>query len=300
MRVAVTGSGGRLGRALVEALEASPYTGPGGPVAWTRADLDLDAPGDPGGLLDRDRIEVVIHAAAWTDVDGCARDPELALRRNGDATGALARACAERAVHLVLVSTNEVFDGRRVDGRGYAPTDPVDPPNPYGASKLAGERAARTAYEARPGGDLDIVRTAWLFGAGAPDFPRKILAAAARAREAAAPLRVVGDEWGNPTSVVDLAEAIALLIAEREPGPAAVHHLVNAGVASRADFARAVLRHARLDVAVEEVPASTWPRPSSPPRWGALEPTALPTGERLRPWPEALADYAPVLLRATR
>ena len=78
MRVAVTGSTGRLGRALVAALADAPFTGPAGPTAWTRADLDLDAPDGVTAALDRDRPEVVVHSAAWTDVDGCARDPELA------------------------------------------------------------------------------------------------------------------------------------------------------------------------------------------------------------------------------
>ena len=87
MRVAVTGSTGRLGSALVRALADAPFTGPAGPAAWTRADFDLDAPHGVDATLERDRPEVVVHAAAWTDVDGCARDPELAMRRNGVATG---------------------------------------------------------------------------------------------------------------------------------------------------------------------------------------------------------------------
>ena len=96
MRVAVTGAGGRLGRALVAALGDAPFTGPAGPIAWTRADFDLDAPASIDGLLERDRPEVIVHAAAWTDVDGCARDPDLAMRRNAVASGRLAIACAQR------------------------------------------------------------------------------------------------------------------------------------------------------------------------------------------------------------
>ena len=76
MRVAVTGAGGRLGRALVAALEDAPFAGPFGPIAWDRSAFDLDAPAGVGALLDRDRPETVVHAAAWTDVDGCARDPD--------------------------------------------------------------------------------------------------------------------------------------------------------------------------------------------------------------------------------
>jgi dTDP-4-dehydrorhamnose reductase len=295
VRVAVTGSGGRLGRALVATLEDAPFSGPFGPIAWTRPDFDLEAPGGVGELLDRERVEIVVHAAAWTDVDGCARDPDLALARNGTATGVLAGACAERGIDLVLVSTNEVFDGRRTDGIGYGPTDEPAPINPYGASKLAGERAATAAFREARAGQLAIVRTAWLFGPGKPDFPAKILAAADRAADAGEPLRVVGDEWGCPTYSHDLAEAIVELLGEGTFG--GTHHLVNGLFATRADWARYVVARAGLDVEVVDVPATTWDRSSTPPRWGVLEPTPLPSGEPLRAWPDAMADYAPILLR---
>jgi dTDP-4-dehydrorhamnose reductase len=296
MRVAVTGSNGRLGSALIGALAEAPFTGPGGPFAWGRAEFDLDAPDDVVGALDRDRPEVVVHTAAWTDVDGCARDPELAIARNGDATGTLARACAVRAVDLLIVSTNEVFAGDRDDGAGYGPTDEPRPGNVYGRSKLAGERAATRSYEAPgAGGTLGIARTAWLFGPPGRDFPRKILEAADRAVATGEPLRLVDDEWGNPTYATDVAEAIVELLAE--DAHAGIHHLVNGGVATRAAWAEDVLTRFGVTVPVEHVPASTWVRASVAPRWGALAPTPLPGGEPIRPWTAAMADYAPVLAR---
>ncbi|MEX2010981.1 MAG: NAD(P)-dependent oxidoreductase [Chloroflexota bacterium] len=295
MRVAVTGAGGRLGRALVAALADAPFTGLGGPIAWTRSDFDLDRQDAFVGLLQRDRPEAVIHAAAWTDVDGCARDPDLARSRNGNATGELARVCAGAGMDLVVVSTNEVFDGRRTDGRGYRPADEPAPINPYGASKLEGERQAIAAWERAGGGALGIVRSAWLYGPPGNDFPTKILAAADRARSAGEPLRVVGDEYGTPTYAHDLADAIVELLGSGDVS--GVHHYVNAGTASRGAWARELFRQAGVDVAIDEVPASTWPRASTPPAWGVLEPTAPPSGEPLRPWAAALADYVPVLLR---
>jgi dTDP-4-dehydrorhamnose reductase len=294
VRVAVTGANGRLGRALVTALGDAPFTGPGGPTAWTRADFDLDAPDPIGDVLDRDRPEVVVHAAAWTDVDGCAREPDLAIRRNAVATGVLASACAERGLDLLLVSTNEVFDGARSDGRGYAAKDEPSPANPYGVSKARGEEVARAAYLDR-GGTLGIARTAWLYGPPGNDFPSKILAAAERARAAGEQLKVVGDEYGTPTFTHDVAEAIADLIGSGDV--AGVHHIVNGGVASRAGWARELFRQAGVDIAIEEVPATTWQRASTPPEWGVLEATPLPSGEPLRPWPQALADYLPTLRR---
>jgi dTDP-4-dehydrorhamnose reductase len=296
MRVAVTGAAGRLGRDLIAALADAPFTGPAGPIGWTRAAFDLDAPGTVGALLDRDRPEVVVHAAAWTDVDGCALDPELAMRRNATATGVMAEACAARGTELLIVSTNEVFDGSRVDGHPHEPAEPLSPGNPYGASKAEAERLAAAAFAGRSGAGLGIARTAWLFGAPGRDFPSRILDAAERARVAGEPLRAVGDEWGTPTYTADVAEAIVdLLAADALTG---IHHLVNGLFATRADWARYVVARAGVDVEVVNVPASTWPRPSRPPRWGVLAPTPLPSGEPLRPWPDAMADYAPALLRA--
>jgi dTDP-4-dehydrorhamnose reductase len=308
VRVAVTGAHGRLGRALIAALEEAPFVGLSGPTAWGRESFDLDSPGHVTDVLDRDRPEVVVHAAAWTDVDGCARQPELAMARNGNATGTLAEACADRGLDLIVVSTNEVFDGRRTDGRGYRPSDRTNPINAYGASKLAGELAALKAYgrEGRgdgkheaggrgSGGSLGIVRTAWLFGPPGNDFPAKILTAAQRAKVADEPLRLVADEIGSPTYSVDLAEAIAELIGGAAIG--GVHHLVNDGAVSRAEWARELLHQAGLEALTEDVPASTWPRLSTPPAWAVLAPTQLPGGEPMRSWQAALADYLPSLLR---
>jgi dTDP-4-dehydrorhamnose reductase len=295
VRVAVTGAGGRLGRALIAALADAPFTGLAGPIAWTRPDYDLDDPEAADRLIGRDRPEVIVHAAAWTDVDGCARDPDLAQRRNAVATGELARACVASAVDLIVVSTNEVFDGRRTDRRGYRPDDAPAPINPYGLSKLDGELAARAAFGGSDGPALAVARAAWLYGPPGNDFPAKIIAAAMRARSAAEPLKLVGDEYGSPTSTADLAEAIVEMIGSAQID--GTHHCVNVGGVSRADWGREVLRVAGISVPIEEVPASTWVRASTPPRWGVLESSPMASGEPMRPWTEALADYAPYLRR---
>jgi dTDP-4-dehydrorhamnose reductase len=302
VRVAVTGANGRLGRALIAALEEAPFTGPMGPIPWTRNEVDLDLVDEAAvaRLLQRDRPEVVIHTAAWTDVDGCAREPAQAMRRNGDATGSIARVCGARGVDLVTISTNEVFDGSRTDGRGYRPDDERAPANAYGASKADGERRAWAAYgnaDAR----LAIARTTWLHGPPGNDFPEKIARAALRARESGEPLQVVGDEIGTPTYTRDVADAIVELLAENaiteRPARQAIHHLVNGGRASRAEWAREILRATGIDVAVEEVPSSTWQRASTPPLWAVLEPTPLPSAEPMRHWREAFADAVPALRR---
>ena len=313
VRIAVTGSGGRLGRAVLAALAEAPFTGISGPLAWHRPDYDLDDPAAPVRLLDRDRPELIVHTAAWTDVDGCAREPALALRRNGEAVGALADAAASAGIDLILISTNEIFDGRRTDGRGYRPDERPNPINAYGTSKLAGEVAAARAYgwavdeageptpgPGRPpptGPSLSIVRTAWLYGPPGNDFPEKIAHAAERSRAGGEALRVVGDETGSPTFSADLADAIVEMIGSGER-LAGIHHAVNGGAISRAGWARAVLAGLAIDVPIDEVPGSTWQRASSPPAWAVLEAGQSPaTLEPLRAWTAALADYLPTLRR---
>lgn len=280
--IAITGARGRLGSALGALLGSLGRT----PIAWGRQDFDLDRPETAAAAIARDRPRLIIHCAAWTDVDGCARDPELALRRNGVATGALAQACALAGTGLVVVSTNEVFDGRRTDGRGYGEGDPVGPLNAYGSSKLAGELAAAEAWAAQGRADgLWIARTAWLFGPPGADFPSKIVAAADRL-PAGEPLPVVADEVGSPTFAPDLAAAIVSLVGASLGG---TYHLVNAGAASRIDWARAVLARLRPDRPTRPIGAAEFVRASNPPAWGVLDGSrAARLGVVLRPWEEAL------------
>lgn len=295
LRVAVTGARGRLGRALMVALTSSGWSTA---IPWTRPELDLDDSASCARLIERDMPEAVVHTAAWTDVDGCARQPDVAMRRNGDATAALARACAQRGIHLVMISTNEVFDGLRTDGRGYSPLDRPAPGNPYGASKQAGEEGAAAAYVGIDA-PLAVVRTAWLYGPPGHDFPDRILDAAARAAEAGEPLRLVADEFGNPTYAPDLATALVALLATQARG---TFHIVNADAASRAEWARAILEGAGAAVKTKDVPASTWPRASMPPPRAILEPSLPPGALPLRSWVEATAAYVPELMaiRAAR
>ena len=156
MKVAVAGAEGRLGRALMRALEDAPFTGPFGPTGWYQPDFDLDDPGAAARVVARDRPEVVIHAAAWTDVDGCARDPECAMRRNATAVGEMADACLRAGADMLLLSTNEVFDGERDPAIGYAPGDPTGPLQPVWREQARGgggrARSLGDGRRARGGG----------------------------------------------------------------------------------------------------------------------------------------------------
>lgn len=278
-RIAVTGVGGRLGSAL-RAVSPMPLIG------WDLPEHDLDRPESVMPLLERDAPGLVIHTAAMTLVDECARQPEVAMRRNGEATGILAEACHARGIGLLVVSTNEVFSGDRSDGQGYREHDPTAPRNPYGASKLAGETAARAAFEDGPG--LWIARTAWLYGPPGSDFPDKITAAADRLPDGE-PLPVVADEFGSPTFTLDLARAILGLVTRSEGG---VFHLANRGAVSRRAWADRVLAVRRPGRTTRPISAAEFTRASDPPPWGVLDVSrALAAGVDLRTWDSALDEY---------
>jgi dTDP-4-dehydrorhamnose reductase len=273
MNILITGAMGQLGRALAIALATERLTG----VDLPEVDITIRQQ-IRSAVLDI-QPNVVIHCAAYTDVDGCARDPELAYRVNALGTQNVALACREAGADLMHISTNEVFAGTRPEG--YEEWMPVAPINPYGRSKAAAERLALDISDR-----CFIVRTAWLYAPGGRNFIHAILE---RARSEGA-VRVVTDEVGNPTYVEDLAQAIARLIPTGQYG---TYHLVNEGACSRWAFAAEILRLAGLeDVINAPILGSDYPRASTPPRFAALHNRAAGAlGITLRPWQDALAAY---------
>jgi dTDP-4-dehydrorhamnose reductase len=273
MRIFITGCDGQLGRALHGAL---------GPHTLSGCDLpqyDITDRETVHDLIHDFAPDVVIHAAAWTDVDGCAREPERAYHVNALGTQNVALACAEGDAALLYVSTNEVFDGTAHEP--YREWDALHPINPYGKSKAAGEWFVRHLLRR-----FYIVRTAWLYAAGGSNFPHRIIELADELEA----LKVVDDEVGNPTYAPDLAHAIGELIETRAYG---VYHLVNEGFCSRYAFAREILRlSGREHVPVEPISLVHFQRDSTPPRFAPLTNTAAAArGIRLRTWEAALAAF---------
>lgn len=274
-RIFITGAGGRLGAALIRLLEG----GSNIVMPCDHASLDI---GDWSAVRQRVQSahpDIIINAAAYTDVDGCARDPEKAFRINGVGAGNLAAAAYEANAFIVHISTNEIFDGTATSP--YRENDRPNPVNPYGASKWAGEQAVLRANPHH-----QIVRTAWLFAHGGRNFIQAILGAANAGR----PLRVVTDEVANPTYTDDLAEAILALI---DTGRTGVYHLVNAGTVSRYGFARYILdRAGHTDTPVEAITSAEWPRASTPPlNAGLLNASAAAMDVTLRDWHDAVDAF---------
>ncbi len=273
MRILITGGKGQLGHALQERLANHDL------IIVDLPELDITDRAALSTAVDAARPALIIHCAAYTDVEGCAADPALAYRVNGLGTQNVALACLETGAALVHVSTNEVFGGTQPDG--YDEWMPLAPCNPYGRSKAAAEAHVRHILQRSY-----IVRTAWLYAPGGRNFIHSILR---HAREKG-DIRVVTDEIGNPTYVRDLADAIARLIATGQYG---TYHFVNAGACSRWEFANEILRLAGLTNVVNvPIASDAFERRSTPPLEAALNNVAgAAIGITLRPWQAALADY---------
>jgi dTDP-4-dehydrorhamnose reductase len=273
LRIIVTGHKGQLGSAVVRVLADHEILG-------------LDLP--EWDITDRAQVkktvndfqpDAVIHCAALTNVDYCANNPHEAVRINGVGTYNIAVAARDVGATILAISTNEVFDGTA--DRPYQEYDQRNPINPYGYSKYVGEQVIE-----RYAPDHMIVRTAWLYASGGTNFIHKVVA---RARDGQ-PLRVVTDEIASPTYASDLAEAVASLLAKRQPG---IYHMVNAGAASRYDFARKALDLIGLaDVAIEPITSDAFERASTPPPYAPLDNIfGAAIGVTMRPWEDALEAY---------
>ena len=273
MHLLITGSRGQLGRALRSHFSPSHQV-----TLWSRPQHDIAHPATAEAVAAL-APDVVINAAAWTNVDGAESSPDAAFAANALGPKYLAEGCARCGAALVQISSNEVFAGE--SGRFYREYEELGPVTIYARSKAAGERAARQVLDR-----LYIVRVAWLYGRGGSNFPSKIVAAADKHGS----LRVVADEFGNPTYTPDVAVALERLI---ESGRYGIYHLVNEGCASRFDWAAELLRlSGRGEIPLTPIPASEWPRPAMPPAHAVLvNQTAAALGIRLRPWQEALREY---------
>lgn len=272
MRILITGAKGQLGMALQSTLTEHHL------IPTDLPEFDIVERRNVFALFEEARPELVIHCAAYTNVDGCARDPELAHRVNTLGTQNIALACQKADAPMVHISTNEVFSGD--DPAGYEEWMPLSPRNPYGRSKAAAEVAVQTLLNR-----YYIVRTAWLYSAGGRNFIHAILRTA---REKGA-IRVVTDEVGNPTNAADLAEAIGRLIATEHYG---IYHFVNSGACSRWAFANEILRLAGMEHVINTpILGSEFTRLSWPPPFCALHNrNGAAIGIALRSWQEALAD----------
>lgn len=272
-RVLVIGSTGMVGRALCDQLDQQG-------IAYrslSRPEFDL---------LDADSVlaavhpgdDLVINAAAWTDVDGAESDPDGAARANADSVGILARRCRELGSMLIQYSTDYVFDG--LAEAPYPVDAPISPCNAYGRSKADGEAMIRSAGLE----DFLIVRTSWVYAPWGKNFVRTIAKLASEKPE----LRVVHDQRGRPTSAEQLAAASLDLY---HTGARGVWHATDAGECSWYELARLIAARVNPDCVVHPCASDEYPRPAFRPPYSVLdiEATEALCGP-FQPWPDAVGS----------
>lgn len=261
MKLLVFGKDGQVGKELLA------LSGPGVEItALGRAQADLSVPGACTRYILEAEVDAVINAAAYTAVDRAEAEEHLAMTVNADAPGIMAEAAAQRGLPFLHLSTDYVFPG--LGCAPSTPETPTAPVNAYGRTKLAGERAVRSA-----GGTHVILRTSWVFSAHGSNFVKSML----RLGKERSELRIVSDQIGGPTPACSIAES-CVEIAGRlldAPEKSGTYHYAGTPDVSWSEFAREIFRQAGLNCAITEIPSSDYPVPAARPLNSRLDCCAL-------------------------
>jgi len=272
VKLLVTGAAGMLGRDVMLAAGNAGHD----VVGYGRAELDITDAAALAKKFDLERPDIVINCAAWTDVDGAETAEEAAFAVNGTGAGNVAAAAAAVGASVVYISSDYVFDGAKA--APYVESDQVAPLSAYGRTKLAGEEATAAANKRH-----FIVRSAWLFGVGGPNFVETMLRLARDHGE----VLVVRDQVGSPTYTWHLAYGVVRLIEGIEFG---LHHMAAAGQCSWYEFAREIFEQAKVECKVLSITTEEFGRPAPRPPFSALT-SQREHAIRLPSWQDGLAGY---------
>lgn len=273
MRITIFGATGLLGKALMQRWsDADNVAGLGS------KDADIRNPEQVVSAVKRTKPEWIVLSAAYTDVDGCENNRQLAYDVNCQGAVNVAQAAKEFGARLLFVSTDYVFDGKK--NSPYQINDPRTPRSVYGRSKAEAEAQLTEILS-----NACITRTSWLFGTGGKCFPDTILKLAATRPE----LDVVNDQRGSPTYAADLADAIIQLCRKNAEG---IIHATNRGECTWFEFAREIVADAALETAVRPTTTDKFPRPAPRPVYSVLSPESLDRYDIQMPsWHDALKRY---------
>jgi len=278
MRVTIFGASGLLGQALMREWHGDAVTG------LSSRDADIRDEGQVRRLVQEQRPDWVVLAAAYTDVDGCENSPDLAFAVNRDGAVNVAIAAKMAGARLLFLSSDYVFDGKKTTP--YEINDARHPQSVYGRTKAEAEISLLGLLP-----DCCIVRTSWLFGLGGKCFPDTILKLAASRPS----LDVVNDQRGCPTYAVDLAHTIIQLCKKNSDG---ILHATNGGDCTWFEFAEEIVRGAELKTEVRPVSSQQMARPAPRPAYSVLSPARLQgLGIEMPPWRDALGRYLKERLR---
>jgi dTDP-4-dehydrorhamnose reductase len=276
MKVLILGAQGMLGHDLAKVFtEYKPWL-------WDKAELDITDEAMVREKITSSKPDIIINAAAYTNVDGAETDNEIALAINADAVGFIASTAKKINAKVVQISTEYVFSGENKNG--YNETDRVEPINIYGQSKAEGEKLLIAS-----GADYYLVRTSWLYGQapqkGKPrgkNFIDTILAKAVAGEE----LKVVNDQYGKPTYTLDLAEGIKTMLWENYPP--GIYHLVNESITTWFDLAKYALQIKHLNAKIKACLSTDFTSIAKRPQFSILNNNKFP---QLRTWQQALEEY---------
>jgi dTDP-4-dehydrorhamnose reductase len=274
VRVLVIGARGQLGSELILLLREEHEI-----IPATRAECDITDLPAVLSFVRHVRPQVIINTAAYTDVDGCESNKDMAFKVNALGARNVAIAAREFGARLVHISTDYIFDGQKSDP--YREYDQPNPINVYGASKLLGETFVKEQTHR-----FFIVRTAWLYGKTGRNFVKTMLRLAHERKE----IQVVNDQWGTPTCAEDLARQIGKLIQTESYG---TYHCTSQGSCTWFEFAQEIFRLSKLDVEVRPVTSDEFPRPAKRPKNSVLENYMLKLQglDIMPPWEESLERF---------
>jgi len=292
MKILLLGHKGMLGSDLLKKLSADHEV-----TGMDKEEIDIGSAKDCKNAVVEVNPEIVINAAAFTNVDGCETARDACFAVNAEAVKNICEACRGRNIKIIHFSTDYVFDGTAT--KPYEENDKCNPISAYGASKLAGERYLQSLSD-----NYLLIRTSWLYGVNGKNFVRTILekanakqfiqdkmTKAGAIQEHPAILTIVDDQIGSPTYTKDLAAAVDLLISQNQNG---IFHVTNRGHCSWYEFAVRILKEAGVDnVEVKPIKTSQLQRPAMRPAYSILsmQKFITLTGKTPQPWQLALQDY---------
>lgn len=267
LKIVVTGANGMLGQDLCPILEENGYT-----VIRTDIDnLDITNFDSVQNVLNSEKPDIVIHCAAYTNVDKAEEDIETARLINKTGTENLAKICGEKNITLLYISTDYVFQGNGTTP--YKPSDKTNPLNNYGLTKLEGEQAVQKYCK-----KYYICRTSWLYGIHGKNFVETMLSLADKPE-----LKVVDDQIGCPTWTIELSNAIIKILKNK---PYGIYHTCGTGITSWYGFAKEIFRLSNKNVNLIPCTTTEFPRPAKRPAYSVMDNDNI-----CRDWKEALADY---------
>ena len=279
MKTLIIGSKGMLGSELMS--EFSTFH----PLGVDIEQLDITKPEMIEKFFQKENPDLVINAAAYTNVDACEENQEIAYEVNGQAPGFLAKYCRQFGAKLIHYSTDYVFNGQKKSG--YDEDDKPDPVSVYGKSKLLGEQLIQEQTD-----NFYILRTAWLYGPNGPNFVKTMLDLAEKEKSASGrspegrEIKVVNDQHGSPTFAKDLAQKTKAIIEQNKDF--GIYHTTNAGHCTWYDLSEEIFKITKKEIKLIAVNSDQFPRPAPRPKYSILNNNKL---KPLRNWKKALKDY---------